>query len=272
MESNKEWQDLDKEKVITKKDLNTLAWRSLFLQASFNYERMQACGWLYSIIPALKKIHKNKEDLSSSMKLHMEFFNVHPFLVSFVQGIVIAMEENKENRETIRAVKIALMGPLGGIGDALFWFTLLPISASIGSSLAMEGSIFGPILFLLIFNITQFGLRYGLIHYAYKMGIGAISKLKDGTESVTRASIILGLTVVGALIASFVNFSTALTINTGELNISVQKEVIDLVMPNLLPLIYTLIMYGMLKRGKKAIHLIMFTLVISIVGKYAGIL
>ena len=164
MESNA-YVDQTKEKVITAKDLNKMAWRGLFVQASFNYERMQACGWLYSIIPGLKKIHKNKEDMSKSMTMHMEFFNTHPFLVTFIEGIVIAMEENKENIDTIRGIKIATMGPLGGIGDALIWLTLLPISAGIGSALAINGSIAGPFVFLLIFNIIHFGLIYGLMHY-----------------------------------------------------------------------------------------------------------
>ena len=82
-----------------------MVWRSLLLQASFNYERMQAGGWLYSILPGLKKIHKNKEDLSNSMKLHLEFFNVHPFLVTFVQGLVLAMEENKVEDKTEKTFK-----------------------------------------------------------------------------------------------------------------------------------------------------------------------
>lgn len=100
-----EYRDNSKEKVITKKDLNGMVWRSLLLQASFNYERMQAGGWLYSILPGLKKIHKNKEDLSNSMKLHLEFFNVHPFLVTFVQGLVLAMEENK-SQDSIEELKL----------------------------------------------------------------------------------------------------------------------------------------------------------------------
>ena len=163
-----EYRDTSKEKVLTKKDLNGMVWRSLLLQASFNYERMQAGGWLYSILPGLKKIHKNKEDLSNSMKLHLEFFNVHPFLVTFVQGLVLAMEENKESRDSIRGIKIALMGPLGGIGDALFWFTLLPIAASVGVSLGIQGNIAGPIIFLLVFNIVHLFLRFFLMHYSNK--------------------------------------------------------------------------------------------------------
>ena len=114
------YQDQSKEKVLTSKDLMRMAWRSLFLQASFNYERMQANGWLYSIMPSLRKVHKNEEDLKKSMAMHLEFFNTHPFLVTCISGLVLAMEESKERISTIRAIKVATMGPGGGIGDAVF--------------------------------------------------------------------------------------------------------------------------------------------------------
>ncbi len=267
------YRDESKEKVITKKDLNKMVWRSLFLQASFNYERMQAGGWLYSILPGLKKIHKNKQDLADSMKLHLEFFNVHPFLVTFVQGLVLAMEENKESQDSIRGIKIALMGPLGGIGDALCWFTLLPITASIGVSLAKEGNIAGPIVFLILFNIVHFFLRFFLMHYSYRLGVGAIEKLKGDTEYVTNGSLILGLTVIGGLIASFVNLKIATVIDLGnKVSVNIQEAVFDKIVPNILPLLYTLFMFWLLKKGKKPITLIIFTLIIGIAGRRFGIL
>lgn len=93
-------------KALTSYDINVMALRSLLLQASFNYERMQAGGWLYTLIPALRKIHKNPQDLANSMKMHMEFINVHPFDVTFLSGLVLAMERSKEKISTIRAVKV----------------------------------------------------------------------------------------------------------------------------------------------------------------------
>ena len=115
------YEDLTPAPQLDQKTLNKMAWRSCFLQASFNYERMQAAGWLYSIIPGLEKIHTNKNDLAASMSHNLEFFNTHPFLVTFVMGIVLSLEQNKVDIPTIRAVRVAAMGPLGGIGDALFW-------------------------------------------------------------------------------------------------------------------------------------------------------
>lgn len=116
----------------------------MLLQASFNYERMQASGWLYGLLPALKKIHTNKRDLARAMKGHMGFFNTHPFLVTFVIGIILAMERSKQDVNSIQSTKIAVGAPLGGIGDAMFWLTLLPICGGIGASLALQGSILGP--------------------------------------------------------------------------------------------------------------------------------
>ena len=103
------YEDKTVEKVIDKSILNKMVWKSLWLQSSCNFERMQACGWLSGMTPALEKIHKNKNDLSKSMQQHMEFFNTHPFLVNFVQGIITAMEENKEDVSTIRGIKVSTM-------------------------------------------------------------------------------------------------------------------------------------------------------------------
>lgn len=131
----------------------------MLLQASFNYERMQASGWLYGLLPALKKIHTNKRDLARAMKGHMGFFNTHPFLVTFVIGIILAMERSKQDVNSIQSTKIAVGAPLGGIGDAMFWLTLLPICGGIGASLALQGSILGAVVFIVLFNVVHLGLR-----------------------------------------------------------------------------------------------------------------
>lgn len=187
---------------LDKATLNKMIWRSLFLQASFNYERMQAAGWLYGILPGLEKIHTNKDDLAASMSHNLEFFNTHPFLVTFVMGIVLSLEQNKVNIPTIRAVRVAAMGPLGGIGDALFWLTLVPITAGITSNMAIQGNAFAPFLFLIIFNVVQFAVRIYLMHWSYNTGTSAIDTLTKNGRAFTRAASILGVFVVGCLIVT----------------------------------------------------------------------
>lgn len=200
---------------LDKGTLNKMVWRSLFLQASFNYERMQAAGWLYGILPGLEKIHKDKDDLSASMAHNLEFFNTHPFLVNFVMGIVLSLEQNKADIPTIRAVRVAAMGPLGGIGDALFWFTLVPITAGITSNMALTGNIAAPFVFLLVFNMAQFAIRYFLMHWSYRLGTDAIGVLTANAKEFTRAASILGIFVVGALTSLYGATSVNVAIPNG---------------------------------------------------------
>ncbi|MGI6109247.1 MAG: PTS system mannose/fructose/sorbose family transporter subunit IID [Eubacteriaceae bacterium] len=193
------YQDQTPAAPLDKKTLNKMVWRSLFLQASFNYERMQAAGWLYGILPGLEKIHTNKDDLAASMSSNLEFFNTHPFLVTFVMGLILSMEQNKTDIPTIRAVRVAAMGPLGGIGDAIFWFTLVPITAGITANMAISGSIAAPFIFLIVFNVVQFVIRFWLMNWSYKLGTDSIGMLTENAKEFTRAASILGVFVVGAL-------------------------------------------------------------------------
>lgn len=265
-----EYIDKSEGESLDKKTLNQMAWRSMFLQASFNYERMQAGGWLYSILPGLKKIHKNKKDLSTSMKHNLEFFNCHPFLITFVMGIILSLEQKKADVQTIRSLRVAAMGPLGGIGDAIFWFTLVPIAAGVGANLALEGSIAGPIVFLLMFNIVHLGLRFWLMHWSYKTGIEGITKLTKNAKEFTRAATILGMIVVGALIASYVNINIVTEIPIGETSLQVQG-ILDGIMPKLLPLGLTFGMYGLVKKNVSPMINILVMVAIGIVGAYIGL-
>ncbi len=241
---------------LTKKDINRVAWRSMLLQASFNYERMQASGWLYGLLPALKKIHTNKRDLARAMKGHMGFFNTHPFLVTFVIGIILAMERSKQDVNSIQSTKIAVGAPLGGIG----------------ASLALQGSILGAVVFIVLFNVVHLGLRFGLAHYAYRMGVAAIPLIKANTKKVGHAASIVGMTVIGALVATYVRLSTTLEITAGDAVVKLQADVIDKLMPAFLPLVYTLTMFWLVRRGWSPLRLIAVTVVLGIVGKFCHFL
>ncbi len=262
------YQDLTPAAQLDKKTLNKMVWLSCFLQASFNYERMQACGWLWSMLPGLQKIHTNKEDLKASMAHNLDFLNTHPFLVTFVMGIVLSLEQSKADTATIRSVRISAAGPLGGIGDALFWLTLVPITAGLTANMAMEGKIAGAILFLLIFNGVQFAVRFGLMYWSYGLGTKAVTLLTSSAKEFTRAASILGIFVVGGLIANY--GSTSLRIIVGDPAINIQG-LIDGVLPKLIPLLITLGIYVLIKKGWTPVKCIMLILVVGIVGCAFGI-
>src|SRR5699024_11577228 len=115
----------------------------------------------------------------------------------------------------------------GGIGDALFYLTLLPITVSIGASLAIEGNIFGPIIFIVLFNIIHFGSRFVLMKFGYEAGVVAIAKLKEGTKQISRAASFVGITVVGGLIATYVAFEIDYVWVSGEAELDIQTDVLD---------------------------------------------
>ena len=151
--------NITKKVTLSKSDRLHVWWRSTFLQGSWNYERMQNGGWAYSLIPAIKKLYTTKEDRAAALKRHLEFFNTHPYVASPVIGVTLALEEERANGApiddvTIQGVKVGMMGPLAGVGDPVFWYTVKPIVGALAASLAISGSIVGPILY---FVGMQFG-------------------------------------------------------------------------------------------------------------------
>lgn len=85
------------------------------------------------------------------MKRHLEFFNTQPFISAPIMGVTAAMEEQKASGQsidnaTISGVKVGLMGPLAGVGDPIYWGTLRPVLAALGASIALSGSLVGPVL------------------------------------------------------------------------------------------------------------------------------
>ena len=261
-------------KVLDKKDITKLAFMSMFLQASFNYERMQAGGFLCSQLPALKKIYKDdKEGLSAAMKDNLEFINTHPNLVGFLMGLLISMEEAHADRNTIKGLKLALFAPIAGIGDAIFWFTILPIVAGISASMAIEGSVVGPIIFFLTYVVIYI-LRFVWTHLGYNLGTKAVGTIVEGAERIGKAATILGCTVIGALIANYVSISVALEIPVNEAKtVLVQQDFFDKIFPNILSIGYVFLMYYFLKQKKVSpVVLIVATFVVAIVCSFFGIL
>ena len=259
---------------VEKKDITWLGVTSMFLQGSFNYERMQAGGFLCAQLPLLKKIYKDdKEGLSAAMQDNLELIVTHPNMAGFLMGLLISMEEAKADRSTIKGLKLALFAPLAGVGDAIFWFTLLPIVGGIAASMAMDGSVVGPIIFFLTY-LAVFIFRIVLTHLGYNLGTKAIGFITEGAGKIGRAATILGCTVIGALIASYVKLSVILEIPVNEgKTVHIQTDFFDKIFPNILPVSYVFLMYYLLKKKKvKPLVLIIGTFLLAIVLTFLGVL
>lgn len=200
-------------KTLTKKDRMSVAWRHQFLQGSWNYERMQNGGWCYSMIPAIKKLYTNKEDQVAALKRHMEFYNTHPYVSAPVIGVTLALEEERANGaevndQAIQGVKVGMMGPLAGVGDPVFWFTLRPILGALGASLALGGNIVGPLIFFFAWNIIRMAFLWYTQEFGYKVGSSIAQDLSGGLlGKITQGASILGMFIIGSLVQRWVSIS-----------------------------------------------------------------
>lgn len=265
------------EKIVKKKDLFIVFVRSFLLQIAWNFERMQGLGFCYCILPVLKKIYKNNpEKLQFSIQRHNEFFNTNPLMSDFILGTTIAMEENvsaggEVDELSINTVKVSLMGPLAGIGDSLYFFTIIPILQGICISFSKDGSFLGPIVFLIAALGIEFAIRWFGVDQGYKLGVGFVEKLSSGVmQRVTSVATIIGLIVVGVMTATMVKVPLIVEVGVP----GATKPLMDIFnsfMPNLLPLIFTLTSFFLIKKGVSATKILFGVIIISVLAALAGI-
>lgn len=209
----------EKKVILSKRDRWDVMWHSQLLQGSWNYERMQNGGWAYSMIPALRKLYPNKEDMAAALQRHLVFFNTHPYLASPIIGVTLALEEDKANGievddEAIQGVKVGMMGPLAGVGDPVFWYTVRPILGALGASMAINGNILGPILFFILWNLIRIAFLWYTQELGYKAGAAISSDLSGGLlKKVTRGAAMMGMFVLGALIERWVSINFTLKVS-----------------------------------------------------------
>lgn len=264
---------------VTKNDLKKTMWRSCGCSFSWGYERQGNIAYAYAMIPVLKKLYDTKEKMSEALKRHMEYYNVTNQCMTFNLGISAAMEEKAAENENfdvsaINKTKVALMGPISGIGDAFFWGTFKIIATAIGTTFALQGNILGPILFFLIYNIPAFAIRFGLMNAGYKMGTSFLAQAQSNgmMNKILKGATILGLFVVGGMSASLVNLNIVYEFSDGA-NTQTVSDLLNQIMPCLTSLlVFALTYWGIVKKKVNALTMIIIMTVVGIVGAYFGIL
>ena len=205
-------------------DRKKVWWRSTFLQGSWNYERMQNLGWAYAMIPAIKKLYTKKEDQAAALERHLEFFNTHPYVASPILGVTLALEEERANGAeiddtAIQGVKIGMMGPLAGIGDPVFWFTVRPILGALGASLAMTGNIVGPLLFFIGWNAIRMAFLWYTQEFGYKAGSEITKDMSGGIlQDITKGASILGMFILAVLVQRWVSITFSVNLPAKQLS------------------------------------------------------
>lgn len=181
---------------LPKRILGKVILRSFFLQASWNFERMQSLGFLFAVAPALRLLYAG-EALAAACRRHLEYFNTHPFMASPVIGTTLALEEQERRGEPgylgVPEFKKMVMAPYAAMGDALFWGGIRPVAAGASLFFAVRGSLWAPAIFLLFFNLPHLWLRCAGVARGYALGLKVVEvvqkrrlpdlaiRLKEGT-------------------------------------------------------------------------------------------
>lgn len=193
--------------------LTQMAFRSFFLQSSWNYRGMMSMGFLYAISPALDKIHAEGPARESAYLRHLEYFNTNPYLSSVVMGVIIQLEERLSRGEItediIHDTKEGLMTACAAIGDGLFWDSWRPFVAAAALTFAFGNYLFTPLLFLAIYNLPHLYFRFGGVFWGYRQGTHVIRKLRQFQIPQIRQNLRMGTIVLLAyLIPNHVNLHT----------------------------------------------------------------
>lgn len=235
-------------------------WRSWAIQDSWNYERQMNMGFLYGMAPTLDRLYPDESDpeqleaKKEAYRRHMAFYNCTPQTSAFVLGLSASMEEQyvkdrtSLNPDSINAVKTSLMGPLSGIGDSFFQGTIRVIAFGLGVQLAQQGSIAGPILAMVISIIPSVLITWFAAKLGYQGGREYLGKLQGGNtmDKVMYVCGIVGLMAVGGMVATLIGATTPATFSDGTLVI---QDILDSIMPNMIPLALTGVMYWLIKKG-----------------------
>ncbi|MEQ6359714.1 PTS system mannose/fructose/sorbose family transporter subunit IID [Thermoanaerobacter thermohydrosulfuricus] len=244
-----------------------------FNGSSQSGERMQGIAFAHSMMPIIKELYHKEEDIKNALKRHLVLFNVEPQIGSVIHGVTAALEEQKANGadiddDTINTVKVALMGPLSGIGDTLIPGTLIPILLAIAIGLTNTLGLVGPLFYVVVYPTLTFIYSWYLYKFGYKTGIAGIENIISSGKihSLTDSLSVLGLLVMGALSATYVNISTPLKYTSGKMVLSLQ-EILDKIMPGILPLLIIGIVWYLLSIRKKSPLWVMgFLFIFALIG------
>src|SRR3954468_23918769 len=321
---------------ISKRDQRRLYWRSFAVQSAFSFDRMQAIGFTWGLMPLLKKLYPNQRDLSAALRRHLTFFNTHPWIPGPIYALVsdlearhaaalagpggttvsdvpgparpadmptggpamepiespveavdddeprfahgstgtatatapapstaragvataVAAEDPAVTVQTIQGVKGSLMGPLAGVGDSTFHGTLRPIFSGIGASLGLQANLVAPLVFLLPVNAVHLVVRWVTQRAGFRIGSRLFERIDQGAlKRLMEGASITGLMGVGALVGTWLTITVPVTYTQGKSTVKIE-DMLDNIMPKLIPLLITLGVFWMVRRRVNAVALL----------------
>lgn len=290
-------------KKLSKKTLNSSFWRWYYGNLTcFSHEHMQTFGYMWSMLPIIQELYESKEEQQQKLQTYYPFFNTEPQIGAIVVGITAGLEEARANGaddiddEMINGIRAGLMGPLAGIGDSLIVGTYIPILLGIALGLAEGGSAIGPIFYIIVWNITIVLFMKFIYNKGYELGGTAVEVIVGEKATAARESVIvLGQVIVGAMAASWVNITTSLSINNGQVEVSKSidvfengtivtktvkmmedsiisiQEKLDGAFPGVLTLLFVLLCWWLMaKKAVSPVKVMLLMVIVAFVGVFIG--
>lgn len=235
---------------ITKKDVG-LAWLRFYFvnEIPHSFDKYISPSLMWALMPILKKLYKDKDDLAEAYERHLLFFNTQlSWGGGTITGIMASLESARAQEmymgqpitiddDLIYNTKSGLMGALAGIGDSIDSGTIQYIFIAIALPWAQAGGAIGAIFPFLAFSLYQLFIGYYFAQLGFRLGRTAATEVVgDKMQGVIEGLSILGLFMMGILAGNYVKVTSSLKFTLSGKEFVIQ-EILDKVAPGILPLV-----------------------------------
>jgi PTS system mannose-specific IID component len=259
--------------------LNSIFFRSFNVFAgAAGSTKAGASGFIWSLLPALERYYPEKERLTKAMQRHNIWYNITQNVGTFAMGLVASMEKESSEKpdfdtQSIVAIKTSLMGPMSGIGDAIFWGIVRVIAAGVAIGMAATGSLMAPLVFLIAYNVPSVLCRYYMTYLGYTLGSTFIERIyaSGGMKILTKAASTVGLMMVGGMCASMVKFSTILQMEVPGSDPILVQTYLDQLLVGIVPLLLSLGCFYLLQKRVNVNIVMLGVLILALLLALLGV-
>ena len=249
------------------------ALRAYFLQNGYNYGNYEGLSYSWVVFPAIKKLFPGEKDMRRELKDSMSYCSVNPNFLPILTSLhLISLNRGLSSRDT-RDIRTAMMGPLAGVGDSLIQFCVAPVFSTLGAGMAAQGSMAGPIVFLLGINAILLTLKLSNEALGFRLGASLAGQMEERLGTLSLGARRVGCAVIAGLAVNSVDMKTSLAVSGQEGALFSLQDFLDTLLPGALPVLCTVILYYLFKKKKWGMYrLVGLTMAAGAMLHWLGIL
>lgn len=259
--------------------MNQMYWKGERQGMIFSFSRYMGHAFAYAMYPLINRLYKDKssEEKAVALKRQATFWNMESTFHNFCLGIMASLEKDHAETgnttvESIDSVKASLIGPFAAVGDTLFWVVWRIIVTGIALNFSLQGSIVGPLLFIIAYNAPKYYARYHLQLLGYRAGTEFLTTLSQSgmVQNLTKAASILGTFMIGGMVPMLISVPVVATFSMNGVEQGL-ADIFNNIIPGLLELIVLLVMLTLVKKKVNPIWIVLGSFVVGIAGAAVGI-